>query len=313
MGDSGYKGVSADQDSRFKNKEAALLKSIKFPSNFDHKVDMRKVELSVIKPWAAQRITELLGFEDDVVLEYAAGMLEEERHPDPRKMQISLTGFLESQTATFMSELWTLLLSAQDSPGGIPAIFVQRKKEEMQKRKEEEERMLREARKKQDLDRWREPPRRSAPSGRSRWDSGPRGFKDKQGNTTERVRDEGWGNRAASRRRSPSPPPRRRSPSPPRRSDNHRHRGYRRDDERRSRSTSRSRSRERRRRRSPSRSVTPDYRGSSRNDTSDSPPRPARDVESDRRREQELRDRLLRAKVSSTPLRNPLSSWSTSR
>ncbi|CDS00864.1 hypothetical protein [Sporisorium scitamineum] len=118
MGDSSYKGISAAQDSRFSNKESALLRKLKFPPHFDTKVDMTKVEISVIKPWIARRVTELLGFEDDVVLEYAAGMLEEQRFPDVKKMQIQLTGFLEDKTADFMGELWELLISAQDSPGG---------------------------------------------------------------------------------------------------------------------------------------------------------------------------------------------------
>ncbi|PWN48408.1 serine/arginine repetitive matrix protein 1, partial [Violaceomyces palustris] len=136
---SDYRGVSQDQDSRFKNKEKTLLKSIKFPPCFDKKVDMSKVELKVMRPWISRKINELLGFEDDVVLEYATGLLEE-RNPDPRQMQISLTGFLESKTPEFMKELWELLISAQSSPGGIPAIFVEWKKEELRKKKEEDER-----------------------------------------------------------------------------------------------------------------------------------------------------------------------------
>ncbi|KAJ1029372.1 hypothetical protein NDA13_002623 [Ustilago tritici] len=146
MGDSSYKGVSASQDSRFSNKESTLLRKLTFPPHFNIKVDMRKVELSVIKPWIARRVTELLGFEDDVVLEYASGMLEEERFPDPRKVQIQLMGFLEGKTAEFMSELWELLVSAQESVGGVPKRFVEEKKEELRKKREEGERVVREAR-----------------------------------------------------------------------------------------------------------------------------------------------------------------------
>ncbi len=91
----------------------------------------------MIKPWISRRVTELLGFEDDVVLEYAAGMLEEERYPDPRKVQIQLTGFLEGKTAEFMGELWELLISAQESVGGVPKRFVEEKKEELRLKREE--------------------------------------------------------------------------------------------------------------------------------------------------------------------------------
>ncbi|KAI8059395.1 PWI domain-containing protein [Gilbertella persicaria] len=139
MGDAGFfKGTSTDQDSRFSNKEKKLLKTMSFPPEFDQKVDMNKVNLDVIKPWISNRITELLGFEDEVIIDYTCGLLEEKK-PDPRRIQINLTGFLESKTKVFLSELWKLLLSAQNSVGGIPAAFIEQKKEELRKKKEQEE------------------------------------------------------------------------------------------------------------------------------------------------------------------------------
>ncbi|CAH7684297.1 expressed protein [Phakopsora pachyrhizi] len=141
MGDAGFfKGTSSEQDTRFKDKEKSLLKSINFPKELDKKVDMRKVELSVMRPWIAQKIMELLGFEDEVVVEYVNGLLEDPATPivDPKRMQINLTGFLESKTGPFMSELWALLISAQDSPLKVPALFIEQKKEEMRKRELED-------------------------------------------------------------------------------------------------------------------------------------------------------------------------------
>jgi len=41
-------------------------------------VDMKKVALDVIKDWMIKRIRELLGIDDEVVIEYALGMLQEE-------------------------------------------------------------------------------------------------------------------------------------------------------------------------------------------------------------------------------------------
>ncbi|KAH9941877.1 PWI domain-containing protein [Epithele typhae] len=134
MADAGFfKGTSADQDRRFSDKELKLLKTMKFPSEFDKKVDMRKVNLSVIRPWIVKKVVELVGFEDEVVVEYAMGLLEDDSQPtpDPRKMQINLTGFLTNSTPAFMTALWTLLLEAQDSPAGVPRTFVEEKKEEM--------------------------------------------------------------------------------------------------------------------------------------------------------------------------------------
>ncbi|KAI9478409.1 MAG: PWI domain-containing protein [Benjaminiella poitrasii] len=139
MGDAGFfRGTSADQDGRFSNKEKKLLKSMSFPPEFDQKVDIKKVNLDVIKPWISNKITELLGLEDEVVIDYTCSLLEEP-DLDPKRMQINLTGFLENKTKDFLSELWNLLLSAQNSVGGIPAQFIEQKKEELRRKKAEED------------------------------------------------------------------------------------------------------------------------------------------------------------------------------
>jgi serine/arginine repetitive matrix protein 1 len=39
---------------------------------------MHKVNLAVIRPWVAKKIVELVGFEDELVVEYAMGLLEDE-------------------------------------------------------------------------------------------------------------------------------------------------------------------------------------------------------------------------------------------
>jgi hypothetical protein len=43
---------------------------------------------------------------------------------DGKRMQLAITGFLERHSAKFMKELWTLLLSAQSNPSGIPQVSV---------------------------------------------------------------------------------------------------------------------------------------------------------------------------------------------
>ena len=88
-------------------------------------------------PWIHQEVTKYLGFEDEVVIGYIESQLATSPL-DPKVMQLTLTGFLEANTATFMSELWELLLSAQGSPHGIPAIFLEQKKEELRQKKEEQ-------------------------------------------------------------------------------------------------------------------------------------------------------------------------------
>lgn len=81
---------------RFKDKEAISIKNTKFPEHFSQKVywrwvsyvspadiqvDLRKVNVSVLRQWVTEKITELLRFEDDVVVEYAYGLLENKDDP----------------------------------------------------------------------------------------------------------------------------------------------------------------------------------------------------------------------------------------
>lgn len=40
---------------------------------------MRKVNLTVIRPWIAKKVVEFVGLEDEVVVEYAMGLLEDEQ------------------------------------------------------------------------------------------------------------------------------------------------------------------------------------------------------------------------------------------
>ena len=80
MADGGYRGVSLEQDSvRFSNKDKVLLKKLAhtFPPHYETRVNMRKVNLPVLRPWITDKVTKLLGFEDDVVIEYAVGLLED--------------------------------------------------------------------------------------------------------------------------------------------------------------------------------------------------------------------------------------------
>lgn len=50
-------------------------------------------------------------------------------------MQINLTGFLNGKNARlFMTDLWDLLLNAQESANGIPEQMIEQKKEELKKR-----------------------------------------------------------------------------------------------------------------------------------------------------------------------------------
>nr|GEX61410.1 serine/arginine repetitive matrix protein 1 isoform X1 [Tanacetum cinerariifolium] len=124
-----------DQDTQFSNKHAKLLKSQKFHPELENLVDMTKVNIDVMRPWIAHRLTEL-GFEDEVLINFIYGLLEG-KVLNGKKIQISLTGFMEKNTRKFLKELWTRLLNAQENVSGIPQQFLDAKEEETRKKQED--------------------------------------------------------------------------------------------------------------------------------------------------------------------------------
>ncbi|KAJ7947602.1 serine/arginine repetitive matrix protein 1 [Quillaja saponaria] len=144
-----FRGTSADQDTRFSNKQAKLLKSQKFPPELEHLVDISKVNMEVIKPWITRRVTELIGFEDEVVINFINSLLDAKKM-NGKEIQIQITGFMERNTGKFMKELWTLLLSAQKNASGVPQQFLDAKEEELRKKKVESDRITIEILKKKD-------------------------------------------------------------------------------------------------------------------------------------------------------------------
>ncbi|KAK4731519.1 hypothetical protein R3W88_024507 [Solanum pinnatisectum] len=144
-----FRGTSAEQDTRFSNKQAKLLKSQKFAPELEHLVDMTKVKMDVMKPWIAKRVTELIGFEDEVLINFIYSLLER-KVANGKELQISLTGFMERNTGKFMKELWALLLSAQNNASGVPQQFLEAKEEEMRNKKAEMNRIANEIQKKKE-------------------------------------------------------------------------------------------------------------------------------------------------------------------
>ncbi|KAI1322890.1 PWI domain-containing protein [Xylariaceae sp. FL0255] len=126
--------------------DAKLLRATKFPPEFSRKVDMQKVNLQVMKKWIASRISEILGAEDDVVIELCFNLIDGPRFPDIKALQIQLTGFLDKDTASFCQELWKLCLSAQTSPQGVPKELLEAKKLELIQEKIDADKAAEEAR-----------------------------------------------------------------------------------------------------------------------------------------------------------------------
>lgn len=55
------------------------MKTMKFPKELGIKVNMKKVNMDVIKPWIAKRVTELLGgLEDEVLIGLIYNELEQQ-------------------------------------------------------------------------------------------------------------------------------------------------------------------------------------------------------------------------------------------
>jgi len=130
-----YRGTTHDQMPFFQNKEKKMIEEKKWPPEFEKIVEMGKVSWDIMKPWINRRITELVGFEDDILISYCLEQLTPHTDSDgnsnpicPKKLQITMTGFMGKKAGVFVKELWDLLLSAQDSTTGIPHRFLEEKK-----------------------------------------------------------------------------------------------------------------------------------------------------------------------------------------
>ncbi|KAF4741735.1 ATP-dependent RNA helicase ddx55, partial [Perkinsus olseni] len=147
-GGSYFRGTASDQDPFFrKTGDQKLMAKMKFPKSFEKPVDLNRINVDVLRPWVTDRISDIIGTEDEIVIDYALEQItatSDHTEVDPREMQLSLTGFLQRGAAPFCEELWEMLLSAQDSPAGVPAQLVDRKKREMMRKKEEAEKVKRE-------------------------------------------------------------------------------------------------------------------------------------------------------------------------
>ena len=132
-----FRGTSVEQDGRWgKSDEKLMAKMAKngmFAPILETKVNLKKINLDVINRWVTQKIIEVVGFEDDILINLVINMLQG-ADVDGKKMQLDVTGFLEKQSGAFVAELWALMVDAQEQPTGIPSVFLQKKKEEILQR-----------------------------------------------------------------------------------------------------------------------------------------------------------------------------------
>jgi serine/arginine repetitive matrix protein 1 len=62
------------------NVDQRLLRTTKFPPEFNAKVDLNKVNVQLIKAWVSDEIAKILKSEDDVVTELVSNHLEQSRY-----------------------------------------------------------------------------------------------------------------------------------------------------------------------------------------------------------------------------------------
>ncbi len=106
------KGTASVADSRARQK---ALKKTKFSKSFGKPVSLEKVNKPVLTQWIEQKVTSILGFEDEIVSSTAINLFlpSDNSSPDPKKAQLDLTGkFVRLHSATIDSE-----------DHGIPANF----------------------------------------------------------------------------------------------------------------------------------------------------------------------------------------------
>ncbi|KAK9472376.1 PWI domain-containing protein [Dipodascopsis tothii] len=101
---------------------------------FGRRVDLRRVNLPVLRLWLVPRLAALLQ-DDDVTLAYAVSLVDGSNTPDIRSIESHLEPLFPPDApvtaAEFCLELWRMLLAAQESPRGIAPAQIEAKRAEL--------------------------------------------------------------------------------------------------------------------------------------------------------------------------------------
>ena len=101
-----------------------LLKKLRFSPILDRKIDLALIDLKSesMEGFVSAEIERILGFDDDIVSSLVMNMLNGvsdygvKSKLDPRKLQVTLTPFLQAHPASkFVETLWRRLLKEQES------------------------------------------------------------------------------------------------------------------------------------------------------------------------------------------------------
>ena len=74
-----------------------------------------------MKPLINEKLTEILGFEDNVVIDYAINQLENTNLPNAKSIQINLTGFLNAKVVKTNLKIFKKILERANIHGGAVA------------------------------------------------------------------------------------------------------------------------------------------------------------------------------------------------
>lgn len=119
-----FRGTSVEQDGRWSKIDQKLFEKMskagKFSPVLDTKVDLKKVNFDIIGKWITESITKETGFEDDILVNMVLNTLQS-TEVDPKRMQITITPFLNEKAPNFVEALWKLLIDANSQPNGVPS------------------------------------------------------------------------------------------------------------------------------------------------------------------------------------------------
>jgi serine/arginine repetitive matrix protein 1 len=74
-----FRGTNVEQDCRWGRAEKKLLQAMEkngtFAAILETKVDLKKINIDIMSKWVTERIVQLFGFEDEIVINLIINML----------------------------------------------------------------------------------------------------------------------------------------------------------------------------------------------------------------------------------------------
>ncbi len=126
-----FRGTNILQDNRFSDKQISDIQKISLPEIFNHKLNLDKVEMQIIKHWINDELKSMLTVEDSHFSEYIYNILLTD-YKLPKKIYSILIQFLGEKTLSFMTNLWCVLIDSENSLNGVSFKIIERKRFELE-------------------------------------------------------------------------------------------------------------------------------------------------------------------------------------